>query len=176
VRQNRPVTLTEWVRHNTGVWWWKAEVPDGLTRALGGDARCKMTVMPAGAPLLGRVSSIDNCRAYANLFGVKRTSSEIMTCLRTLDVPDASADRPIEELTELHRTLTWLAMARLAATPVVVLVTPLEGASQSDRSQFRRVLEEATAFHSHIFLADPHQEAAVSFGARPVPTFLVTAP
>lgn len=140
------------------------------------DARRDVTVMPAGAPLLGRLTPIDNCRAYAGIFGGRPTHAETLTCLRTLDMPDRLAGRPAEELSELHRVLTWLAMARLVSTPVIVLVEPLTWASQAHRAQLCRVLQEAAARHRHIFVTAQHQDSAIALGAQRVPLAVESAP
>ena len=177
---NRPVTFREWFEVSPGLWWWE-KGPDALARAVGVDggglnARRAVSVVPAGAPLLGRATPIDNCRTYAHLFGYRRTSSEIFTCLRTVEIPDRAASRRAGELNELQRTLTWLAMARMAATSVIVLLEPPNSSSKAQRDQLRRVLQEATEFHSHIFVATHHRESAASLGAHPVPTFVGTEP
>jgi len=170
------VTFREWFEANSGLWWWQAGA-DELAGALGVDrrdshARRDVSVIPKGGPLLGQATPIDNCRAYALLFGRRRTSAEILTSLRTVDIPDRAARRRAAELNELQRILTWLAMARMAATSVVVLLEPLDGSSQAHRDRLRRLLQEATEFHSHIFVVAHHLESALSLGAHRVPASL----
>lgn len=169
---NRRVVFGEWIEANSGLWWWRASSPDALVRALAQP----VTVVPAGAPLLGRVSPLDNSRAYAALFGRTPTAQELVTCLRTVEIPDHAVRRSAEKLTELHRLLVWLAMARLAATPVVIFIEPLERASTAHRDHFRRLILEAEPFHRHVFVVAPHSETAVVLGAKPVPGDAVMEP
>lgn len=129
----------------------------------------RVCVIPASAPLLSALNPGAVCRIFCALRDIPVTAAQILTHLRTVELPDQFVERSVRHLTLVHRTQTWLAMARLAQVDVVILIEPMDGAPLRHQRLMNRVLQEATAYHRHIFLVTPHPESAAALGAFQTP-------
>lgn len=171
---NRGVTVQEWLRTEAGLWWWPANGPASLIEWMGITAtshavNSRVCVIPRSAPLLEALTPTTVCRIFASLCGMAPTPAEIRAQLRTLEMPDARMESPVRNLDLLHRTQTWMTMARLVKVDVLVLVEPMASAPTKHQRQVTRLLQEAVAFHRHILIVTPHSESASAMGALNTP-------
>lgn len=164
---NRRVSVQEWLETNNGVWWWPAAGASDLIEwlAVTPSGPGRVCVIPRSAPLLDGLTPVAVCRIYCALHRIPSSRAAILTHLRTLEVPDRLLEQSVRQLEPLHRTQTWLAMARLAHVNVVILVEPLAGAPLRQQRQMHRLLQEAAGSHQHIFVVTSHPEAAAAVGA-----------
>lgn len=168
------MTVQEWLQTETGLWWWPATGPASLIEWMGISATSqtptsRVCVIPRSAPLLETLTPITVCRIFGSLRGMPSTPAQIRAQLRTLELPDVRMESPVRDLDLLHRTQTWLTMARLVEADVVVLVEPMSSAPIRHQRQVGRLLQEAVNVHRHLFVVTPHSESAIAVGAVNTP-------
>lgn len=163
------MTTKEWLEGNPGLWWCSHSAALKLLRVVGAGANRHVCVVPHGAPLMERLSPIANCRLYCQLGGTNPTAPDIVTAVRTVELPDYLAMHSASHLEGRYRTQTWLAIARLSRASILVLVDPLSTVSPSQSVEFARVLRESAAYHRHIVIAADREAAVSSLGALRMP-------
>lgn len=164
------MTVQEWLQTETGLWWWPATGPASLIAWMGSTTTShtpasRVCVIPRSAPLLEGLTPIAVCRVFASLRGVPLTPEQIRFQLRAVEMPDLWMGSAIRDLDLMHRTQTWMAMARLVDADVVVLVEPMLGAPIRQQRRWSRLLQEAVQIHRHLFVVTPHSESAMAMGA-----------
>jgi hypothetical protein len=160
-----------WLSTATGVWW-AAERSDSRAKTWPGlqalsHLRQTISLVPRGAPLVGSLSAVSHCRMLCRLCGADPGGSAIVTALRTVELADDRQFVGGSQLTSLERAATWLAVAQLKQTPILMLVDPEKGLSGSQSSKLARLVVEAAARHRQILIVGAGEEFAKGCGARP---------
>ena len=171
-RQNRAVTDRSSAPAPPGLWSFRdptGAAVVGWLNTLGAPAPGQgVCLVPQGAPLLDRRSAVANVRLLLALTGTSCAVADIVTALRTVEIPDQLLHVRAARLSRSQRLAAWLGLCRLRQSRTVVMIEPFVGIPGADIDGLARLIRETLTPGRTILLVSVDATVGEACAATPV--------
>ena len=117
---------------------------------------------------MGSLTAKAHCEMWCRLYGIAPVQSDVLTALRTVELPDCRHGARATQLSPIERLATWLAVSRLRHARTLVLIEPERGLAGKQVHQLQRLIDDAVGHHRQILIVGSDPGLANACGAQPL--------